>query len=262
MSILISATNVLRAYSAERPELTVTEVCSVLGLPKSNASRLLRAMRDVGLLESVGETKRYRPSALLHQAGQVFRVSSPLLRQADEVVRRISAETGHTGYVSRRDGLQMLALTDHPATRVLRVASSIGRRLEAAASATGRSVLARMPDARIRALYADGLVSPSPNAPQSIDDLLARLTIVRRDGFAESNDESLRGVGALGVAVGDPESGDTVSLCIAYPAASIDADERRAVARSLVAGAQAIAQALGDAQFPSDPLVLKTCGLP
>lgn len=257
MSILVSAANVLRVYSAERPELTVTEVCAVLGLPKSNASRLLRAMRDVGLLESVGSSKRYRPFALLHQAGQVFRVSSPLLQQADEVVRRISSETGHTGYVSRRDGLQMMAVTDHPATRVLRVASSIGRRLEAAASATGRSVLARMPDARVRALYSGGLAAPSPNAPQSMEDLLARLAIVRRDGFAESSDESLRGVGALGVAVGDPETGDTVSLCIAYPAASIAPDERRAIARSLVAGAQVIARGVGDVQFPSDPVVLK-----
>lgn len=257
MSILVSAANVLRVYSSERSEVTVTDVCALLGLPKSNASRLLRAMRDVGLLETVGASKRYRPAVLLHEVGRVYRTASPLLQRADDVVRRVAGESGHTGYVSRLDGRQIVAITDHPATRPLRVASSIGRRLHAEASATGRSLLARLPDADVRRLYAEGLDIPSASAPQSIEDLLARLAVVRREGFAESSDESIRGVGALGVAVGDPETGDSVSLCIAYPVSSITTEERRTVTRALVEGAQAIARVVGDPLFPTDPAVLK-----
>ncbi|WP_216073905.1 helix-turn-helix domain-containing protein, partial [Acinetobacter baumannii] len=72
MSILSSAADVLRCFSVTRHALTVPEVSSVLGLPKSNVSRLLRAMRDAGFLETGGETKRYRPGLLLHQTGHIY----------------------------------------------------------------------------------------------------------------------------------------------------------------------------------------------
>ncbi|MCA0420501.1 MAG: helix-turn-helix domain-containing protein [Proteobacteria bacterium] len=66
MSILSSAVDVLRCFSSTRHDVTVTDLVTLLGMPKSNASRLLRAMRDEGLLETVGESKRYRPSLLLN----------------------------------------------------------------------------------------------------------------------------------------------------------------------------------------------------
>jgi DNA-binding IclR family transcriptional regulator len=248
MTILAGAAEVLRCYGADCTELTVTDLVARLGLPKSNASRLLRSMRDVGLLETVGESKRYRPGLLLVDAARVYRRSSSLIERADAVVARASAASGHTGYVSVRLGLEMVAVTDHQGGNALRVAPAIGLRPAAFACATGRSLLARMPDAAVRHLHAGGLVPPSPNAPQDMDDLLRRLAEVRRRGYAMAHDEANRGVGvgAVAVAVADPETGEAVSLCIAYPAATTDAAERRAIARALLEGAAAIGAITGD----------------
>ncbi len=60
------AADVLRCYSADRQDLTVTEVSRLLAMPKSNASRLLRAMAGCGLLETVGRSKRYRQGKGIH----------------------------------------------------------------------------------------------------------------------------------------------------------------------------------------------------
>ena len=67
MTILSAAADVLRCFSSTRHDVTVTDLVTLLGMPKSNASRLLRSMRDEGLLETVGDSKRYRPSLLLNQ---------------------------------------------------------------------------------------------------------------------------------------------------------------------------------------------------
>jgi DNA-binding IclR family transcriptional regulator len=251
VAILDTAADILRCFSADRHELTVTEVASLLSLPKSNVSRLLRAMRDAGLLETIGTSKRYRPGALMVELGQVYRRASSLLDRADAVVARVSAQVGHTGYVSARVGREVMALTDHPGTNVLRVASTIGRRLEAFASATGRTLLARLSDDEVRRLYPKPLVPPSATAPQTIDDLLARLAQVRRDGYAESNDEANRGVGGLAVAVGDPETGEEVSLCITFPVATITKAEREVIIDGLMQGAREIAMLVGDPLFAS-----------
>lgn len=246
MTILASAAQVLRCFSADCTELTVTDLVARLGMPKSNASRLLRAMRDVGMLETVGATKRYRPGALLLDVGRAYRRASGLIRRAHEVVGRISSACGHTGYVSVRDGAEITAVTDHPGANHLRVVSNIGRRFPAFASAVGRASLARLSDQEVRQLYAAGLTPPTPKAPQSVDELIERLAVVRRTGVAVSHEEMTPGVIAMAAAVADPETGEEASLCIVFPAVSANESQRDSIARALREGVHEIAAITGD----------------
>lgn len=259
MSILSAAADVFRCFSSTRHDVTVTDLVTLLGMPKSNASRLLRAMRDEGLLETVGDSKRYRPSLLLHQVGQTYRFAASLIDRADAAVARVSVEVGHTGYISVRRGTDIVGVTAHPGRHALRVVTSIGERIAAFASSTGRALLARLPDDQVRELYADGFVPPSDTAPQDLDELLSRLKRTRREGYAESHDEAVRGVRSISVAVGDPASGDEVALCISFPAATVAPAERLAIIRSLGEGAANIAALTKDPHFiPLRPPIAET----
>ncbi len=246
MTILASAARVLRAMGEDGGPLTVTDLVTRLGMPRANASRLLRTMREVGLLETVGVSKRHRPGLVILEAARAYLRSSTLLARADAAVAAVVAECGHTGYVSVRDGRWVAAVTDHPGSHALRVASSIGRRLPAAATATGRSLLARLSDAEVVALYADGLEPVSERAPRSVAELLERLAQVRAEGFALSEEEALRGVCGLAASVGDPATGEAVALCIVCPAATTEPAERAAIGRALLAAARAIGRLTGD----------------
>lgn len=249
MSILFAATDVLRMFSADRREVTVTDLVEILGMPKSNASRLLRTMRDAGLLESVGTTKHYRPSLLLHQAGHIYRFAATLVDRADAVVARIADQLGHTSYISIRRGTDVIGVTAHPGRHMLRVVTTVGDQIPAFASSTGRALLARMSDAEVRALYPNGLPSPPPNAPRTVKALLDQLALVRRNGFAEARDEAVQGVDAISVAVGDPATGDEVALCVACPIAILSKGERLKIIQSLCVGAAEIAALTQDPRF-------------
>lgn len=249
MSILASAAEVLRCFSGSRHDVTVSDLGILLGMPKSNASRLLRSMRDAGLLETVSDSKRYRPSALLLQAGQAFRSSSTLIERADSAVAQVVGEVGHTGYVSLRQGSEILGVTVHTGHQALRVVTNIGDRIPAFAASSGRALLARLPDHAVAEIHAGQLAVPSPTAPQTLDELLGRLAVIRAQGYAASEDEAVRGVGAISVAVGDPAQGEEVALCISYPVGTIPAEERAAIIRSLGEGAAAIAAVTGDPLF-------------
>lgn len=251
MTMLKSAAAVLRCFSAARSGITVTEAASLLAMPKSNASRLLRAMRDAGLLDTIGETKQYRPGALILGLGHSFRTASSLLSRADAVVAQIVAALGHTGYVSIRDGGEVMGLTYHPGRHALRVAMPVGRPLPAHSCATGRSLLARLSDEMVRDVFPEPWQPVSCTAPQTIADLLERLRTVRTAGYATSHDEANRGVGAIACAVGSPETGETVSLCIAYPISTVATEERAEIIARLLAGAREIAALVGDTAWTS-----------
>lgn len=249
MTILAAAADVLRCFSGTRHDVSVTDLVNLLGMPKSNASRLLRMMRDEGFLEMVGDTKRYRPSLLVNQVGQLYRYAASIVDHADNAVSRVTQLVGHTGYVSVRRGNDVIGVTAHPGTQALRVFMTTGDRIPAFASSTGRVLLARLSDHEVQELYRDGFVPPSATAPRNVPELLARLADTRRQGYAESVDEAVRGVRAISVAVGDPQTGDEAALCISFPDATVSAEERQAIVRHLSESAEQIAALVKDPKF-------------
>lgn len=240
MSILQNASDVLRCYGRGVTDLTVTDVTERLGLPKASASRLLRAMREAGMLETIGETKRHRPGRMMLDLAAAFRHSSGIIGRASEVVAQAARRFGHTSYVSIREGTEVTAVADYEGSNSLRVVSNIGRRLPAHLSSTGRTLLARMRDEDIDRLYAG---HPAEAA------LKAELARVRAQGFAFSEQETTPGVDGIAVAVADPKTDEAVSLCIVYPHAAVPVAERDAMIAALGEGAAEIAEALGDRAF-------------
>lgn len=240
MAILDNAAEVLRCFDATTAGLTVTDVATRLSMPKASASRLMKAMREAGLLEAIGDSRRHRPGRMLLDLAAAFRSSSRVISRAGEVVGEVSRRFGHTGYVSVLDRREVTAVLDFPGTNALRVVSNIGRRLRARDSATGRSLLARLPGGEVARLYA---------GEADLDALQDALAQVRRSGFAWSSQESTPGVDAVAIAVADPALGEAASLCLVFPAATVDGAERAAIIGALAEGAARIATELGDDAF-------------
>lgn len=240
MSVLQNAAAVLKLYSDECLELTVTDVGRRLGLPKANASRLMKAMRDAGMLSTIGDTMRHRPGTVMLDLAAIFRRSTSLIARAGDAVAALSTQFGHTGYISILDGQEVTAVADFPGTNALRVVSNIGRRLFAHQSATGRSILARMTDAEIAKIYKGHPSSAS---------LPEQLALIRQNGFATSSQESTPGVDAIAIAVADPATGETISLCIVYPHGLVDADGCQQMLAALSQAAGQIAADFGDSAF-------------
>ncbi len=234
MNSVDNIARVLRLFTPERSVLSVTEVAQLLSLPKSSSSRLLKAMAESGLLSSTDAAAGYGVGNLVFETARRHRVNSTLSVAADEQLARIVKATGHTGYIAMLDGVDVLGLRMRPGSRPLRVVTSPGDRLPAFCSSTGRAMLARLDDATVRGRYPAGLQPPSPNAPQTVDDLIAALAVVREKGWSQATDESLPGVESLAVCVEDRESGERVALCISYSVAMISANEKSRIVTLLM----------------------------
>jgi DNA-binding IclR family transcriptional regulator len=226
MNTIDNVSRVLRLFTPDCGVLSVTEVAQQLGLPKSSTSRLLKAMAEGGLLSSADDIAGYTVGNLIFETARRHRVNSTLSLAADEALTRIVKATGHTGYAAMLDGTVVLGLRMRPGSKPLRVVTQPGDRLPAFCCSTGRALLARLSDEEVCARYAAPLDPPSPNAPQTVDELLAALAVVRDKGWSLATDESLPGVESIAVCIEDAEGGERIAICISYSAAMISANEK------------------------------------
>ena len=227
----------------------MTDVSRLLGMPKSSASRLMKFMREEGLLARMDNSPRYKVGNLLFEISRLYRLNSSLIEMVDDAMRAICRETGHTGYISILDGADVLVIRMHQGSHALRVFTPLGQRASAFATAIGRTLLARLTDEKVRVLHAEGLAPPSRTSPQTIDELLTALDLVRRCGWAEANDEAIPGVGSVSVSVADLETGETIGFCISYSASNMGAGEKSRIVNLLTAAARRIALRFDDPFF-------------
>jgi DNA-binding IclR family transcriptional regulator len=226
MASLEHAVRVLRCFDDGRATLTLTQATQLLGLPKSNLSRLLRAMRDAGLLDAAEASRGYRLGAMIQQLASTCGNGPGLSARASSVVRRICDQLGYTGFVAVLRGTHVFGLAHHLGDNLLQVGHPLGWRLPVDGSATGRALLADMSDAEVEQLLGGQVSRASPRSPSTFADLLLRLQQIRRQGWSESCDEAGKGVGALAVALCDAQTGERLSICMTYPVAVLDPRER------------------------------------
>lgn len=226
MSSLKNAVDLLRCFTPSRAGLTVTEASQLLGLPKSNVSRLMRNMCEVGMLDLAERGRGYRLGAMLQNLGQLAQQTQTFSARASVAARRLSDSLGLTSYVSTRVGTHMVGLVHHVGVNHAQVGTPLGARLAVDACATGRALLAEMGDAEIHELLQGRVSRPTSDAPQDISELMARIEQVRQLGFAESHAEAAPRVDALAVALSDPQTGERLTLCVTYVSGSLSRTER------------------------------------
>lgn len=127
-----------------------------LGLPRSSLYHLLRVLQDEGFVVHSPEHQGFALAPLLGEIGSSVLASNALARLAGPVLERLVAETklpvvAHLGVLQHTD---VVYASKVAAARAPAVVTSIGVRLPAHLTATGRAMLSALPDAQFQAIYA------------------------------------------------------------------------------------------------------------
>ena len=257
MSILDTATDVLRLMARRQSDVTMTDLVDQLGMPKSTASRVLKQMSETGLLSRDPMSLAYRPSMLLLELGHLVRAATPLIEMCASALESLCGRHGHTGYISLLEGQDVVVLRVRPGSHALRAMTNAGHRSAAWATSTGRALLARETDVDVRDRFPEGLPLRDPlqgRGPTSIDALLQELALTRARGYALAQNEALSGVGSIGCGVADPASGERLSFCLSFPDGSLNSRDIEALGQDVRAQAAQIGRAVGDPFWMTAPL--------
>ena len=240
--------SILELFDEERPEWTTTEVARALNLPVPTAHRILSALALRGYVSQHEETKRFRLGIAALQLGDRARAVVDLRSVALPSLTKISRDTGETSLLTvltpRHDRGVCLERVETP--QPLRLSVTPGRQLPLHAGASQKVLMAYMdPEALDRALGRP-LEHLCQNTITDPGLLRAELEKIRTLGWASSFEETNVGVWGLAVAILDDRDAPVCAVGIAGPSARLAQERIAELVDRIRAGAEEIAQTLGD----------------
>jgi IclR family transcriptional regulator, pca regulon regulatory protein len=231
---------VIRAFNAERPSLTLSEVAAVTGVTRAAARRFLITLMSLGYVRSDGRQFSLRPRVL--DLGYAYLSSLSLPQIAEPHLEALVAEVNESSSVSVLDGDEIVYVARVPVSRIMTVAISVGTRFPAYATSMGRVLLAGLPDAELDTYLAKvRLERLTTRTVPSAAALRTELLRIRAQGWAMVDQELEDGLRAVAAPIRD-RNGRTVAAVNVSVAASRMPPEaiRRSIVPALLATAARI----------------------
>ena len=215
---------VIRAFDAEHPELTLSEVARSTGLTRAAARRFLLTLVELGYVRTDGRLFTLRPKILELGYAYLSSLSLPeiALPHLEQLVERVHESTS----VSVLDGDEVVYVARVPTKRIMTVSISVGTRFPAYATSMGRVLLAwrsaewldgYLASARLKALTAHTLADS--------ESLRAELAAVRERGWAMADQELEEGLRSVAAPIRDQSGQVAAAINVATNVSRISADE-------------------------------------
>ncbi|MBX3310378.1 MAG: IclR family transcriptional regulator [Cryobacterium sp.] len=192
---------------------TLSEIARALGAAKSSTSNLCVVLEDAGLIKRAG-AGYVLGHRTLEFGGTYLRTFNELrefYRFCAES-RTLSQEVVQIAMLDKRD---VIYLARHEGQAPLRLTASIGERFPAAPTAVGNALLATRPPQEIEQLFNDPSAFPSrtENSVRNLEELKARLVLVRERGYASEDGSVHPGLSGIAVRV-PPRSSSSPALAV------------------------------------------------
>jgi DNA-binding IclR family transcriptional regulator len=239
--------DVLQYLTGQAGPVPAAAISRDVGLPRSTTYHLLDTLIRSGFVLHLPEERRYGLGLSAYELGSGYSRQAPLQRLARVPVAALVDRTGHTAHLAVLHGRDVVYVIEERAPRSASLVTDVAVRLPAHLTASGRAILARYPNAQLRALFPDpsAFVRRNERGPNSLSALRQLLIETRKRGYAEENSEVSEGFSSVAVAVTDHSGHPVAAVALTFPSASIDPARRRHYAEQVSRTARELSRRLG-----------------
>lgn len=243
LSSVSKALTLLDAFSAEQPELGLSELAKRAGAHKSSAYRLLATLEAHGFVQKNERTHGYRLGWKLTELAGRLLEGFELRELAAPFMEELAARSGEIVHLSVLDGGEIVYLDKRGRSQPLTVSTTVGGRSPAHASAMGKVLLAGLPEGE-----AKRLLGPRPLrrfTPSTITDrreLARELAAIRRQGYALDNEETFPGIRCVASPLRDGEGRVLAAISVTVPAPRLGARRQNELKKLVMETAERISQ--------------------
>jgi IclR family acetate operon transcriptional repressor len=227
-------------------ETTLSRLASRTGLNISTCHHLLATLVQRGFVSKGLGRRGYALGArILYLSHICLQVDLP--KRAQAALDHINQTTGETVHLAALQGDELVNVLKREARHAVRVdAGTVGTSDAAHATATGKAMLAWLPEHEIRRIVtAQGMVRFTPNTITDFDALIENLRLVRRNGYALDREEFRPGVICVGAAIRDQSGAVVGSISASTPSMRASEDHLAQMRSEVVTAARALSAELG-----------------
>jgi len=193
---------VLRAFSRERPELTLSQVAQATDLSAATARRCLHTLITLGYAARRNKLFLLRPTVVAFASA--YFESTNLEQIVRPHLQEVRDATGDSSSLAVLADAEILYLVHVSTNRMIRVPASVGTRFPAYPTSLGRVLLAHQPPAALDGYFRGtrfiALTEKTETSRTTLRALLARARIER---YASVQDELDYGIVSVAVPVFD-----------------------------------------------------------
>ncbi len=207
---------VIRSFNEECPRQSLSEVARRTGYSRASCRRLLFTLETLGYVGVDGREFFLQPRIL--DIGYSFLTSLPFRDIVEPFVQDLSDKVRESVSVSVLDGSDIVFVSRVAASRIMTLSLSVGSRLPAYCTSTGRVLLAAMPVAeQRRQLGSRPLVALTKFTLHRESDILTELEKVAKRGWALNDQELEIGLRAVAAPIRDSTGRTVAAINISTP---------------------------------------------
>jgi DNA-binding IclR family transcriptional regulator len=233
------ALDVLMCFTSQTPELTMTQISEMVEINKSTVHRLLATLEGKRFVERDAITGVYRPGIRLLQMAFLTLERNDLRRLVAPFLHNLCDQFRENVNLSVLDATDVVYLSVIESPQRVKLAAVPGQRLPAFCTASGKAILAFLPEEKTRDILARGMPKYTQNTLTSEEVFWKNMQHTREQGYAISEQEFEDGINAIAAPICNHP---IASVSIAGPAYRLTRERMIEIGPHLLATVKKIAQ--------------------
>jgi IclR family acetate operon transcriptional repressor len=222
----------------------MTQIADQIGIHKSTVHRLLATLERRRFVQRDPATGAYQLGVRVLQMAYLTLEHNDLRRLATPFMRGLCDRHQENVDISVLDEDDVVFIHHLEGPQRVKVAATTGQRLPAFATASGRAILAYLPDPVVQRILAIGMPRYTRFTPPTAEKVFEDLQMIRERGFAYSEQEYEDGINAVAAPILDGVGRPFAATAIVGPAYRLTTQRMFEIGPDVIATARDIAQEL------------------
>jgi DNA-binding IclR family transcriptional regulator len=237
---------ILEYLGTQTKEVGVRELGQAIGLSKSSVHRILQTLRARGFVKWNPDNARYSLGMKAFEVGCGILRSMEAHAVAKPYLEQLVATLGETAFLGVLDDAELVFIDKIDGRRSVRLYADIGSRRPLHSTGIGKALLAHLDRSEIdRIIAARPLTGYTKNTITDPDALRAELEKIRRQGYAEDNEEMEDGLYCVGAPLFNYSGRPVAAISVSVPKMGQQPVQKDRLIKAVVQAAQEISTKLG-----------------
>lgn len=242
--VIQKAVKLLRLFSMEKPEWRLKDLSARAKLNPSTVHRILKSLIEADFIKQDPISRKYRLGpGLLELGGNVIERLG-IVEAGRPALRRLADACRETAYVSIMIDNHVLFVDIVESPQTVRLTASIGQRLPAHSTASGKMFLASLSEEGLSEFLREPLTSYTSKTITDPDRLRAELREISRQGYAVAREEHEPDTAAVAAPIRSPNGQVRYVVTLSGPSFRLTPSAISQLVGPLLAAADEIASAL------------------